>query len=177
MSYRFRNRGQKSDLQRVFEHISKQGLNSTFTIHSIMEKVEVPQNTASAALAFLRNKGMLEKFPEKIRIKGKSNPVTVYKFVKEIDKREHSKPIDHKRVVVNRKVKPAKVAPAKINRDVPIIGTASLDLEKLKKISDAMLNCCIELEIFMNEIKEAKDGKIQTSVRSSPQLQVRDGAP
>lgn len=180
MSYRFRNRGQKSDLQRVFEYINKQELGAVFYTRSIMESVGIPQNTSSASLAYLYGHGMLEKLPEKIRPPGRTYPMIVYKFAKRIDKTEHSKPIDHKRIVGKRKIKtpkPAVVKQAVINRDVPIIGTALLDLEKLKKISDALLNCCIELEIFMNEIKEAKNGKIQTSVCPAPQLPIRDGAP
>ena len=175
MSYRFRNRGEKSDLQRTYEHISSKTFGTEFNVHTIMSDVGIPQNTASASLAYLSNNGMLEKLKDKIRPKGKNYPVIVYRYVKNIDKSQHSKPIEHKRVVT--KLKPKKVKPAKVNRDVPIIGTALLDLEKLKKISDAVLQCCIDLEIFMNEIKEAKDGKIQTSVRSASELPIWDGTP
>ena len=173
MSYRFKNRGEKSDLQRAYEYINQQPIGTDFNVHTIMDEVGLPQNTASAALAFLSANGMMEKQKEKIRIKGTSNPVSVYRFVKKIDKREHSKPIEHKRTIIKRTVKPA-AAP---NRDVPIIGTATLDLEKLKRITDALFNCCVELEIYMTEIKEARDGKISTSVRPAPELPVWNGSP
>ena len=169
MSYRFTNRGEKSDLQKVYEWINKQPIGTDFNIHSIMAGAGVPQNTASASLAFLTGNGMLEKQKEKTRLAGKSNPVSVYRFVKKIDKREHSKPKEHTRVVI--KLKP-KIAKEKIK-----IETTKVDLEKLKKITNALFECCVELEIFMTEIQEAKNGKISASVRPTPQLPIRDRAP
>lgn len=174
MSYRFRNKGEKSDLQRAYEYINKHDIGAEFHVHVIMQEVGIPQNTASAALAYLANSGMLERFPEKVRPKGRTYPVVLYKLAKRIDKNQHSKPIDHKRVVVNRKLKPAEV---KYKRGHIKVASSKVNLAALQKLTETLFECCVQLEIFMAELKEAEYGKVQASVRSASQLPVWDGTP
>ena len=155
----------KSDLQKVYEYVNTQPLGSEFNIRLIMKKLDIPQNTASAALCYLTTKGMFERKKEKDYSPGTGYPLVVYRFIKKIDKAKHSKPIEHKRVVIKRKVKPvAEEKPKrKYEKKKPVI-----DINDLYEITNALFNCCVQLEIFASRLKEVTNGKVSKSVRPAP---------
>lgn len=163
MSYRFRNRGEKSQSQKVYEWVSSNDVGTEFHMHDIAKATGISNQNVSSALNYLMKIEMIEKLPVKKYFRDiSSHPLTIYKYVKNQDKRENSKPIDYvrpQRIVKKRKV---------------VIDTKKVNITKLRNMIGKVLECAVELEEFLHEIEEANNGQVQTSVRPASELQVWD---
>jgi hypothetical protein len=144
MTYRFRNKGELSTAQLVYEWIVKHKTGFKFSYQEPATALKIPTEkwpNVSAALITFQKKGMIRANGQRMMVgpKGRKYPTTVFEFIKMIDRRHHSKPIDHKKVKVNKKVKVA-IDPTE---------------KQIKKLTGQLLTISVKIEALMLELHKA----------------------
>jgi len=143
MSYRFRNKGEISNSQLVYEWIAKNKPGFKFIYQEPAAAIGLPVEkwpNVSAALVIFKKAGMIKANGKRLMIgpKGRSYPTTIFEFIKPIDRRKHSKPIDHKKNRI-KKVK-IQIDPTE---------------KRIKNLTSQLLNLSVKIEALMLEIYKA----------------------
>jgi len=144
MAYRFRNGGEKSTSQLVYEWIARNNTGFRFSYQEPATALQLPSEkwpNVSAALCMLKKYGAIRVSGSRMLIgpSGRRYPTTVYEFIKHIDRNQHSKPIDHKKNRVSKKV----------------LVYSDPTETRIKKLTAKLLNISVEIESLMLELHKA----------------------
>ena len=143
MSYRFRNKGETSNAQLVYDWIARNKPGFKFTYQEPATAIGLPVAkwpNVSAALVTFQKAGAIKVHSKKVLTgpKGRKFPTTVYEFLKPIDRRKHAKPIEHTKTRT-KKVK-IQVDPTE---------------KRIKKLTSDLLNLSVKIESLMLELHKA----------------------
>jgi hypothetical protein len=143
MSYRFRNKGETSNAQLVYDWIAKHKPGFKFSYQEPAQAIGLPIEkwpNVSAALVTFKKAGAIKENGKRMMVgpTGRKFPTTVFEFVQHIERRKHSKPIDHKKTRV-KKVK-VKVDPTE---------------QRIKKLTGQLLTISVKIESLMLELHKA----------------------
>lgn len=144
MSYRFRNKGETSNAQLVYDWIAKNKPGFKFTYQEPATAIDLPRAkwpNVSAALVTFQKAGAIKVSGKKVLTgpKGRKFPTTVFEFVKPIDRRKHAKPIEHTKNRTKKAAKP-QIDPTK---------------KRIKKLTSDLLNLSVKIESLMLELYKA----------------------
>jgi hypothetical protein len=145
MTYRFRNGGEKSTSQLVYEWISRNNTGFKFSYQEPAIALQLPSEkwpNVSAALCMLKRYGAIKVSGSRMLIgpSGRRYPTAVYEFISHIDRRQHSKPIDHKKNRVSKKV---------------LVYSDTTEM-RIKRLTGKLLNISVEIESLMLELHKAR---------------------
>lgn len=144
MSYRFRNKGETSNAQLVYDWITKHKPGFKFSYQEPAKAIGLPVEkwpNVSAALVTFKKAGAIKANGTRMLIgpTGRRYPTTVFEFIQHVERRKHSKPIDHKKNRVKKAVK-APIDPME---------------KRIKKLTGEMLNLSVKIESLMLELHKA----------------------
>ena len=144
MSYRFRNKGEASNAQLVYEWIAKHKPGFKFSYQEPAQAIGLPVEkwpNVSAALVTFKKNGTIKANGTRMMVgpKGRKFPTTVFEFIQPVERRKHSKPIDHKKVRVKKTVK-VQIDPTE---------------KRIKKLTSQLLTISVKIESLMLELHKA----------------------
>jgi hypothetical protein len=144
MTYRFRNKGETSNAQLVYEWIVRHKPGFKFSYQEPATAIGLPVEkwpNVSAALVTFKKNGTIKVHGKRMMVgpKGRKFPTTVFEFIQPVERRKHAKPIEHKKARVNKKVK------------VQIDPTEN----RIKKLTSQLLTIAVKIESLMLELHKA----------------------
>ena len=149
MTYRFRNGGEKSTAQLVYEWIVRNNPGFKFSYQEPALALKLPVEkwpNVSAALCMFKKQGAIKVNGSRMLIgpSGRKYPSAVYEFVKQIDRNDHSKPIDHKKNRIKKN---------KIKKKVLAYGETNE--RRIKNLIVELLDISVKIESLMLELHKA----------------------
>jgi hypothetical protein len=144
MTYRFRNKGEISNTELVYDWIAKHKPGFKFSYQEPATAIGLPvvkwPNVSAALFTFKKN-GMIKEHGTRMMVgpTGRKYPTTVFEFIQPVQRRKHAKPIDHKKVRVKKTVK-VQIDPTE---------------KRIKKLTSQLLTIAVKIETLMQELHKA----------------------